>query len=199
MVCCYCLVAIIALLYYLFDVNYFIRVLFTVVLRPYLQRKVKLLEETAIYGFCFLQDVDLVMKHMNNARYLRELDFARMNYLMRSNIFSLLSKMGATVVLGASTTRYRRPIPLFMPYKVTTKLIHWDEKNLYFDHKFLGLRDNFVHAIMITKQSMIGLKMPVGEFLSKIDKDISLPPMTDDLRLWLESMEYSSQKLRKRD
>ncbi|KAK2584624.1 hypothetical protein KPH14_006973 [Odynerus spinipes] len=157
------------------------------------------MDETAIYGLCTLQDADLVMKHMNNARYLRELDFARMHYLDRSGMVSLMSKMGATVVLGASNTRYRRPIPLFMMYKVTTKLIHWDEKSLYFEHKFVNLRNSFIHAIALTKQTMVGLKVPVAEFLNKIEADVPLPPLSDDLKLWLESMEHSSQKLRKKD
>lgn len=59
---------------------------------------------------------------MNNARYLRELDFARFLYYDRSGIYGEISAKGGGAVQGASTIRYRRPLPLFTPYKVTTKV-----------------------------------------------------------------------------
>lgn len=76
----------------------------------------------SISGICTTQDVDLVFKHMNNARYLRELDFARFHYYDRSGIFGAVVKQGGGAVQGASTIRYRRAIPLFTPYKITTKV-----------------------------------------------------------------------------
>lgn len=76
----------------------------------------------SVPGICFTQDVDLVLKHMNNARYLRELDFARFYFYDRSGIYTAIAKRGGGAVQGASTIRYRRAIPIFMPYKVTTKV-----------------------------------------------------------------------------
>lgn len=73
-------------------------------------------------GICTTQDVDLFFKHMNNARYLRELDFARFHYYDRSGIYSAIVKKGGSAVQGASLTRYRRAIPIFTLYKVTTKV-----------------------------------------------------------------------------
>lgn len=73
-------------------------------------------------GICTTQDLDAIMSHMNNARYLREIDFARYHYSMRTELYRLLKKEGVTAILGGSCTRYRRPIPLFMPFKVTTKV-----------------------------------------------------------------------------
>lgn len=68
------------------------------------------------------QDVDIFLKHMNNARYLRELDFARFHYYDRSGIFGEISKEGGGAVQGASSARYRRAIPIFTAYKVTTQV-----------------------------------------------------------------------------
>lgn len=73
-------------------------------------------------GICTTQDVDLLFKHMNNARYLRELDFARFHYYDRSGIYSVIVKRGCGAVQGASSTRYRRAIPIFTPFKVVTKV-----------------------------------------------------------------------------
>lgn len=77
---------------------------------------------SCVLGICTTQDVDLVLKHMNNARYLRELDFARFYFYDRSGIYGAVLKRGGGAVQGASTIRYRRAIPIFTPYKVTTKV-----------------------------------------------------------------------------
>jgi hypothetical protein len=79
---------------------------------------------------------------MNNARYLRELDFARFHYYGLTGIYAkgkfnlihkfdkildilyymlkTVRKMGGGAVQGASSVRYRRTIPIFTPYKITT-------------------------------------------------------------------------------
>lgn len=62
------------------------------------------------------------MTHMNNARYLREIDFARFHYFIKTEAFFMMRKMGATAVIGGLSARYRRPIPFLMMYKITTKV-----------------------------------------------------------------------------
>lgn len=69
-------------------------------------------------------DVDIFLKHMNNARYLRELDFARFHYYDRSGIYAEIARRGGGAVQGASSTRYRRALPIFTPYKVTTQVLY---------------------------------------------------------------------------
>ncbi|KAF7402475.1 hypothetical protein HZH66_004742 [Vespula vulgaris] len=164
-------------------------------------KKIKLsfIDETTIYGVCTTQDLDVIMSHMNNARYLREIDFSRFHYFIRTKVYSSLKKMGVKSVLGASCTRYRRSIPFFMMYKITTKLIYWDEKSFYFEHKFINVRDNFIHTIILSKQTTIGMKMSLNEFFKELEPEICLPEINDDLRLWMESMQHSSQKLKKKD
>ncbi|CAG5081228.1 Similar to CG4666: Protein THEM6 (Drosophila melanogaster) [Cotesia congregata] len=147
---------------------------------------------------CTSQDVDIFLKHMNNARYLRELDFARFHYYDRSGIYGEVSRRGGGAVQGASSTRYRRALPIFTPYKVTTQLIYWDEKNFYLEHEFISLSDNFVRAVVLSKQTVTGLKVPVSEVIAKVEPSAQRPEMSNELKLWLDSMEESSQKLKKR-
>ena len=61
---------------------------------------------------------------MNNARYVRELDFARSSYYDRSGIFAEIRRRKATVVQGATSIRYRRPIGIFMVFKIITQVHH---------------------------------------------------------------------------
>ncbi|KAL0134428.1 hypothetical protein PUN28_001308 [Cardiocondyla obscurior] len=187
----------IAILYFLFDVNYFVRIILTVLWGRLFEKKKKLFDTTTIYGICTTQDVDLVLKHMNNARYLRELDFARFHYYDRSGIYGGVAKRGGGAVQGASTIRYRRAIPIFTPYKVTTKLIYWEDKHFYIEQQFISLTDNFIRAVVLSRQTVTGLKIPVEEIITEIEPGTRRPEPTKDLQLWLESMEESSKSLKK--
>ncbi|XP_032673323.1 protein THEM6 [Odontomachus brunneus] len=195
---CSCCVAAIAILYIFFDVNYFLRILLTIAWgRLFDKKKKKLFDTSTIYGICLTQDVDLVLKHMNNARYLRELDFARFYFYDRSGIYAGISKRGGGAVQGACTIRYRRAIAIFTPYKITTKLIYWEDKHFYVEQQFISLTDNFIRAVVLSKQTATGLKVPVQDILTEIEPEICRPEPTKELQLWLDSMEESSQNLKK--
>ncbi|XP_076236612.1 protein THEM6 [Calliopsis andreniformis] len=187
------------LLYIFFDVNYFLRIITTIALGRIFGKKKNIFDTATIYGICFTQDVDLVFKHMNNARYLRELDFARFAYYDTSGIYEAVIKNGGSAVQGASSIRYRRAIPIFTPYKLTTKLIYWEDKHFYLEHEFISLTDNFVRAVVLSRQTTTGLKIPVSEIVAQVDPQAKRPEMGKDLELWLRSMEESSQKYKKQD
>lgn len=136
--------AILLVLYIIWDVNYFVRFVFTVVLGKIFVKKTKITDETSIYGECvsftretliqiyyhvcsFLglctsQDVDIFIRHMNNARYLRELDFARFHFYALTGLYERIKQRGGGAVQGASSIRYRRSIPILNLYKVTTRV-----------------------------------------------------------------------------
>lgn len=76
-----------------------------------------------LLGICLTSDLDIMFKHMNNARYVRELDFARFHFYERSGIYSKIIGGKGSALQSACTIRYRRPIPLFTTYKVTTKVL----------------------------------------------------------------------------
>ncbi|XP_058804397.1 protein THEM6-like isoform X2 [Phymastichus coffea] len=152
--------------YMLFDVNYFLRILFTIMWDRLFHRRRNIFEHTVHYGMCWTSDIDIFMRHMNNARYLRELDFARSSYYDRTGIFQHIKRQGGSVVQGATSIRYRQPITLLMAYKVTTKLIYWDDRSIYIEHEF-------------------------------IEPDAMKPMPTEELRLWVDSMEESSMRFRR--
>lgn len=196
---CACFLTILLALYVFFDVNYFVRIIFTIVIGRLFQKKKNIFDTTSIYGICTTQDVDLFLKHMNNARYLRELDFARFHFYDRTGIYSIIAQRGGGAVQGASSTRYRRALAIFTPYKVTTKLIYWEDKHFYLEHEFISLTDNFVRAVVLSRQTITNLKVTAAEIIAELDPNAKLPEVPKDLKLWLDSMEESSQKYKKQN
>lgn len=183
------------ILYIIWDVNYFIRCVFTVFCGRLFQKKRKLNETTTIYGICTSQDVDIFIRHMNNARYLRELDFARFHFYALTGLYEEVRKRKGGAVQGASSVRYRRTIPIFNLYKIQTRLIWWDEKAIYIEQQFITLNDNFVRAVALSKQCITNCN--VVDIMQEKFPEIIRPEMPEDLKLWLDSIELSSQKLRK--
>ncbi|XP_019869851.1 protein THEM6 [Aethina tumida] len=197
---CYAsIVTVLLFLYVLFDVNYFIRLLVTIGVGRLFEKKKKIEDTTTVYGFCTTQDVDIFFKHMNNARYARDLDFARFHFYDRTGIYEEIVKAKGHVLQTASNIRYRRTIPIFQAYKITTKIVHWDEKTLYIEQQFITLSDGFVRAVVLSKQGTINLNVP--KIMAKLTgKDESYrPPVLPELEDWLSSMEKSSNRLRKKD
>jgi len=179
------------------DVNYFIRIFVTIGLGRLLDKKCKLNEATNIYGFCTTNDVDIFLRHMNNARYIRELDFARFHFYDRTGIYENIMAAKGHALQGASSIRYRRTIPIFTAYKVETRLVYWDDKAIYIEQKFITLRDKFVRAINISKQNIVGVE--VDALFKGIEGCETKPVCPPELTHWLESIEISSAKLRKKE
>lgn len=88
------------------------------------------------------------------SRYLRELDFARVDFYERTGLYKMVRSFGGGIVQGSATIRYRRFIKPFKLFAITTKIVYWDAQSIFMESRFLG-RDGFIHAIAICKQRVI--------------------------------------------
>lgn len=70
---------------------------------------------------------------------------------------------------------------------------------MYLEQQFISLTDGFIRAVVLSKQNVIGLNF--SEVVSKmLEKDQSYrPEILPELELWLNSMEKSSDRLKKKD
>ncbi|CAB3243455.1 unnamed protein product [Arctia plantaginis] len=154
-------------------------------------------DTTTIYGFCTTQDVDIFLRHMNNARYVRELDFARFHFYDRTGIYANIKTVDGHALQGASSIRYRRTIPIFSAYKVETKLVYWEDKTLFIEQKFITLSDGFVRAIVLSRQNLINVDAQT--LFIGIPGNDKKPECPEEIKHWLQAIEVSSARLRKKD
>lgn len=113
---------------------------------------------------------------MNNARFLREVDLARIDFYIRTGLYSTVRSLNGHIWLAASTIRYRKFIKLFQRFKITTKVVYWDESSLYIQHKFSGT-DGFVHAVMYCQYKIVQCAAEeVMEILLKQGKEVLARP-----------------------
>lgn len=119
---------------------------------------------------------------MNNARYLRELDFARFHFYGLTGLYEAVRKRKGGAVQGASSVRYRKTIPIFNLYKVETRLVWWDEKAIYLEQKFITLTDGFVRAIAMSKQCITNTN--VVDMMKTFPGGEKVPDAPEELQLW---------------
>uniref|UniRef100_A0A1I8MM50 Protein THEM6 n=1 Tax=Musca domestica TaxID=7370 RepID=A0A1I8MM50_MUSDO len=145
----------ILLLYCLFELHYFLRMCLCVFLARFVKRKCHILETTTVSGICLTNDIDTLLYHMNNARYLRELDFARVDFYERTNLYRTIVAKGGSVFQGAATIRYRRFIRPFRRFKIASRIIYWDDQSVFMEHRFIRPSDQFIHCIAICRQRIV--------------------------------------------
>ncbi|ALC49108.1 CG4660 [Drosophila busckii] len=159
----------IVLLYGLLELHYFLRMCLCVLLARFVKRSCHILESTTVNGICLSNDVDTLLYHMNNARYFRELDFARVDFYERTKLYRTITRLGGSVFQGAATIRYRRFIRPFHRFKIVSRIVYWDEQSLFMEHRFVRPSDKFVHCIVICRQRVIDVSMDavMAELLPK--------------------------------
>lgn len=75
-----------------------------------------------VLGVCFTQDIGINVRHMNNARFVRELDFSRFHFYDRTGLYAEMCRRHTDTVQGATSIRYRRTIPTFTFYKIMSQV-----------------------------------------------------------------------------
>lgn len=93
------------------------------------------LEEAVLRRRAGLLDSDVNL-HITNARYLSLADGGRFDLLARLGFFPLLVRHGFRTLIGTTCVRFRRAVPLFARYALRSRLLGWDEKWFYVEHRF---------------------------------------------------------------
>uniref|UniRef100_H2YYG6 Protein THEM6 n=1 Tax=Ciona savignyi TaxID=51511 RepID=H2YYG6_CIOSA len=138
--------------------------------------------------------------HMNNARYQREIDFARWSFYEDGGFITYLMKSGARLIMSSSVMRYRKSLEPFQRFTIKTKVVFWDDDSFYINHNFISRFKNhqeFVYATCLTKMHCTVQKP--HQILSGVfntDTPPQCPAMTEEVKLFINYNAESSQRLR---
>ncbi|XP_023953943.2 protein THEM6 [Bicyclus anynana] len=191
------LVIFLCIIHIICDVNYLLRTCFTVISGRIYQERCSLCDITTIYGVCTFQDCDIGFKCIRMARLLREIDFARYHFYDRTGIYHRSKQLGIRSLQGSTLTISAEPVSLFVPYKIKTKLVYWDERSLFFEHEVVTLHDNRLRCLLVSRQYGIGTcKSTISNLLKDLPGSESSLTCPDYIQSWLNTMQISSLKLR---
>jgi len=79
-------------------------------------------------------DIDL-NRHLNNGRYLQLIDVNRMEWLLRTGIAGIIRRERWKPILGATAIQFRRELRLWDEGVATTRLLGWDPRWVYLEHR----------------------------------------------------------------
>lgn len=173
--------------------NLYLRLLYMVLSSFFKGKIAHALDESSL-GFMVLpNDLDL-NGHMNNGRYLTIMDLGRMDFVLRLGLAGYVMRNGYIPVLSSASIRYRLPLLPFQKYSLKTRILYWNDKWVYMEHRFIiegGKKDQAVAAIALVKGSFFDKKtrgtIPTADILKAIDYTDSSPPMPAYIEKWAES------------
>ncbi len=175
--------------------NLYIR-LFYMLIASFFKPKIDApLDETQL-RFCVLpNDLDL-NGHMNNGRYLTIMDIGRMDFVLRLRLAGYVIRNGYIPVLSSASMRYRLPLLPFQKYALTTRIIGWDDKWVFMEHRFIiigGKKDGAVAAVGLVKGSFFDKKtrgtIPTAQIMKAIGFEQDSPAIPAYVEKWQQSEE----------
>jgi acyl-CoA thioesterase FadM len=79
-------------------------------------------------------DIDINL-HLNNGRYLQIIDVNRMEFLFRAGVIDIVRKNRWKPILGSTTIQFRRELRLWDEALASTRLVGWDDRWTYLEHR----------------------------------------------------------------
>lgn len=129
--------------------------------------------------------------HMNNGRYLTLMDLGRLDLVSRTGLLKVMSKRKCIPVLSAVKIRYRLPLGLFQKYRLTTRVVCWDDKWVFMEQRFIiasGNRKNTTAAIALLKGGFYDRKnkctVPTQDLIDIVGIDQTSPPFPETIISW---------------
>jgi acyl-CoA thioesterase FadM len=132
-----------------------------------------------------LTDADL-FGELNNARYLTFMELGRWDYSSRIGFVTLMKSKKWGLAVGGASIRYRRRIPLFSKFTLTTQLLGHDGRWFYFLQEFHARGKICASALMkVGATSKQGL-VPANEVMHAMGEelDAGIPDWVD---AWIEA------------
>lgn len=124
--------------------------------------------------------------HLNNARYLSFMDYGRVHLLARTRLLEHILRARWTPLVGAVWMTYRRPLALFAPFTLASRLVCWDERWFYMEQTFTG-REGLaaVGWVKGAVRDPAGVVAPQVA-LNRVAPGIVSPPIPETIANWNE-------------
>lgn len=157
--------------------------------------KMNFLSECATPFRVWPTDLDVLM-HMNNGMYLSLQDLARMDYMIRVQAADAIAANGWYPVVASEMIRFRRSLKPFAKFEILTRLISWDDRYLYLEHKFKAGGElvalGMIRARFLKKS---GGAVSPQELVQAIGSQEMPPPFPRHLQEWLAADQSHSKAL----
>jgi YbgC/YbaW family acyl-CoA thioester hydrolase len=151
--------------------NLFFRVLIVTVLSSF-QSNLSWLEESLLYLQVWPQDLD-INRHVNNGRYLSLMDLGRRDLLIRTGMLRVMRRHKWSPVIAASTINYLLPLHLWDMFYISSRIVCWDDKYLYYRQQF-HKKDGQVATVALVRAAFLSKDKKVV-FIERVFNEAGAP------------------------
>ena len=138
-------------------------------------------------------DIDFNL-HLNNARYLNLMDYGRTHLLARTGLLRPVLRARYAAMVGAVWMTYRRSLPVFSRFELTSRLVCWDARWFYIEQTFVG-RDGlaavgWVKGVLRGKQGIVAPQ----KLIEEVAPGVLSPAMPEAIAEWNELTRHCMQQ-----
>src|SRR5216683_3992970 len=160
--------------------------------------RVDLLATTRISLRVWPNDLDINF-HVNNGRYLGLADIGRIHWFTLTGGLGVARRQNAFPVVGDAVAKFRRDLKTFQTFEIQTRLIGWDSKWGFIEHRFV--RDHRVIGVVAIRGIFKGPDGPIdpGVLLAGVGHTAPSPALPEWTNDFNKSAELLSELLREEE
>lgn len=133
-----------------------------------------------------LTDIDLNL-HLNNAKYLRFMDLARLEHLVSTGLLYRFFRTKTNPIVANTEIAYVRELRTFQRFTVSARLIGYDERYFYYEQRFVSDGKLCTHAFLRLACVREGKGRPIAEVREALGLPDS-PPLPEPVLRWREML-----------
>jgi len=145
--------------------------------------KLGVLDEDCLRMRVLPNDIDINL-HLNNARYLSQMDYARTHLLARVGLLDHIVRSRWQPLVGAVWVTYRRSLPLLARFQIASRLICWDNRWFYLEQTFTGSEGlcalGWVKGVLRDFNGIVDPQLVIDRVAPGLDS----PPMPESFATW---------------
>jgi acyl-CoA thioesterase FadM len=157
--------------------------------------RVDLLATTRVSLRVWPNDLDINF-HVNNGRYLALADIGRIHWFAVTGALAVACRQKAFPVVGDAIAKFRRDLKAFQAFEIHTRLIGWDRKWGFIEHRFV--RNQRVIGVVAIRGIFKGPNGPIDPriLLEELAHAAPSPALPEWANHFQQSGESLSESLR---
>ena len=137
--------------------------------------------------------------HVNNGRYLALADLGRFHWFVRTGVLGVARRHHTFPVVGDAIAKFRRDLKVFQAFEIHTRLIGWDQKWGFIEHRFV--RNHRVIGVVAIRGMFKGPDGPLdpGALVAGLAHAAPSPELPEWANCFQRSSELLSESLREEE
>lgn len=134
--------------------------------------------------------------HVNNGRYLTLADLGRLDFVIRTGVARVAIAQRAIPIVGDAVAKFRKDLKPFEAYELQTRLLGWDDKWTFMEHRFV--RKGRVAGVVVMRGLFRAASGPVkpAVFQAALGIDVESPLLPPWVLAWHRSCDGLAEALR---